>query len=271
MKSRARSPAGRSTVRGRAAGSSSSRRCTTPARRSCSARRFKAGGGEERGRAGARPARDASVDGAVTSRSSWRSASSPTSRRTALVDRAARRFTRQQRRPARGRAHDRHVAGVLRAAAPSRQGQDAARVRRVAPCARPAPTIDQRAADGDRAAQSRHAALRRQPPTGYSMTADAWVNTGALLEPHELRRLADATVESQATADRAAVRPGTGRDRRRPARLARERAAVASDRSRGDASSETTARDRSAQGDARRRPQLARARARLAGVPETVG
>ena len=76
----------------------------------------------------------------VSSRRSWCAASSPTSRPPALVDRAAARIPRDRWRHPRGRAHDRHVARVLRRRAVSRQGEDAVRVRRLAPCARPAPT-----------------------------------------------------------------------------------------------------------------------------------
>ena len=45
-----------------------------------------------------------------------------------------------------------------------------------------------------------------QPPTGYKDTADAWVNTGALVEPDELR--ADAR-------ERAGVRHRVVRDANR--------------------------------------------------------
>ena len=72
----------------------------------------------------------------------------------------------------------------------SRQGQDAVRVRR------------QRAARHRRRRRTTHgrscASLQQlgmplyqcQPPTGYKDTADAWVNTGALVEPDELRAAA---------------------------------------------------------------------------------
>ena len=99
----------------------------------------------------------------------------------ALVDRAAKMFLDTKGDLREVTRVDHHVAGVLRADDVSREGEDAARVRRLGRAR------DQRA---HRATRSRWSqALRNlgmplygaQPPTGYSMTADAWVNTGALL------------------------------------------------------------------------------------------
>ena len=63
-----------------------------------------------------------------------------------------------------------------------------------------------------------------QPPTGYADKADAWVNTGALLEPHELcgradrrpdaRRSADASRTNRRRAEEARRAPVRGRARR---------------------------------------------------------
>ena len=99
----------------------------------------------------------------------------------ALVDRAAARF-RETDGDLREvmRTHP-DVARVPRAGRVPRQGQDAVRVRRQRACARPAPT-SQDATPLVRAVQQLGMPLYQcQPPTGYKDTADAWVNTGALV------------------------------------------------------------------------------------------
>ena len=117
----------------------------------------------------------------ASSRPSWRAASSATTPPPALVDRAAARF----------RDTDGDLREVmrtiltspefLRAGRVPRQGQDAVRVRRQ----RAARDRRRRAATHGRSCatlqRARHAALQCQPPTGYDDTADAWVNTGALV------------------------------------------------------------------------------------------
>ena len=129
----------------------------------------------------------------------------------ALVDRAAKRF----------HDTDGDIREVVRTIVTSpeffaadgvpRQGQDAVRVRR-----------QRRARDRRR---RRRRACRSspplrdlgmplymcQPPTGYADRADAWVNTGALLAPHELR--ASALDRVAAAAARRQSRPSP----RRPA------------------------------------------------------
>ena len=85
-----------------------------------------------------------------------------------------------RRRHPRGRPNDHHLAGVLRACGVSREGEVAARFRR-----QRRPRIRSRRGQWSAARQ----AMRElgmplygcQPPTGYSDRAEAWVNTGALL------------------------------------------------------------------------------------------
>ncbi len=101
---------------------------------------------------------------------SSRAASSRTIRPQALVDRAAAKFRDHERRPARGRARDPDVAGVLRRAEAYRAkvktpfefvAQRAARDRR-------ARSRTRRAARPQRCSGPGHAALLAQPPTGYN-------------------------------------------------------------------------------------------------------
>ena len=137
-------------------------------------------------RTGARPPGEASVDGAFISRPSSRGGSSPTSRRPTLVDARGRALPGDRRRHSRSGADDRDVAGVLRRRGLPREGQEPVRVRR------------QRGARDGAMSATRCRWCRRirdlgmplygaQPPTGYSDKAEAWVNTGALAEPDELR------------------------------------------------------------------------------------
>ena len=90
-KSRARSQAGRSQIRGRAEASSSTRACTTTAKRSCSGTQIKAGGGEHDG--------EQVLDILAVASSTARFIATKLARRfvadeppQALVDRAAERF-----------------------------------------------------------------------------------------------------------------------------------------------------------------------------------
>ena len=141
---------------------------------------IKAGGGESDGEQVLDILARASVDGALHRDE----AGAPVRQRHAAA--GARRsrggaVPRDRRRPARGDADDPDVAGVPVARRVSREGQDAVRVRR------------QRAARDRRrgpATRGRSCASMQQlgmplyqcqPPTGYKDTADAWVNTGALV------------------------------------------------------------------------------------------
>ena len=99
----------------------------------------------------------------------------------ALVDARPRHVPRDRRRHPRGRADDRDVAGVLRGRAVSRQGEDAVRVRRQRRARRPGTEVANALPLVAGAARPGHAALLCQPPTGYADRAEAWVNTGALL------------------------------------------------------------------------------------------
>ena len=98
----------------------------------------------------------------------------------ALVS-APRRRSPARRRPARRRPHDPDVAGVPERRGAAGEGEDAVRI-----CGR-------RAARNPRRRRRRVCAVVQQvralgmplyfaqPPTGYADTADAWVNTGALV------------------------------------------------------------------------------------------
>ena len=151
---------------------------------------------------------------------------------------------RDRRRHPRGGAHDRHVAGVLRRRGLPREGEDAVRVRRLG---------------GARDRRRRHStrtplvqAVRQlgmplymcQPPTGYADRADAWVNTGALLNR---MNFALQLVSGRMRAVAAGRRLGERRARRRPLRDDRrdDRQGVRPETGRG-------------------------AHARLAGIPEEI-
>ena len=137
----------------------------------------------------------------------------------ALVDRAAKKFLETKGDLREVTRVDHHVAGVLRRAVLLGQGEDAARIRRLGGAR------DQREHRRTRSRWCRRCSelgmplYGAQPPTGYSMTADAWVNTGALLNRMNFAR---AVAERRhAAAD--------GRPRARtwpaPARIAQPRAA----------------------------------------------
>ena len=165
-------------LRARAAASASSRDCTTRARRSCSVTRSRRAAGEKTA-SRCSTFSPASVDGALHRDE----AGAPVRRRHAAA--GARRscggaIPGDRWRHPRGHADDPDVARILCGGRLSREGQDAVRVRRL------------RGA-GDRRRRAGRAAARAdvqqlgmplyfcQPPTGYEDTADAWVNTGALL------------------------------------------------------------------------------------------
>ena len=119
---------------------------------------------------------------------------------------------------------DRREPRVLRSEVLPREGEVAVRVRglRGARGGRRRPTT---AAAASRAiAQMGEPLYRCQPPTGYSDTADAWVNTGALVAPPELRAGARGEQACPATVDAGEARASpktpptrSGRSMRSPA------------------------------------------------------
>ena len=157
----------------------------------------------------------------------------------ALVDRAAARF----------RETDGDLREVMRTILTSpeflvarrvpREGQDAVRVRRQRACARPAPTCRTRGRSCSALQQLGMPLYQCQPPTGYKDTADAWVNTGALVSrmnfalalasgKHARRRAgrdADAP-PSRRAARRRRCRDTDARDDREGARARRRRSAL---------------------------------------------
>ena len=88
---------------------------------------------------------------------------------------------RDRRRPARSDAHDPDVARVSVGRRLSRQGQDAVRIRRQRRARRPARTSQDARPLVRQVQQLGMPLYQCQPPTGYKDTADAWVNTGALV------------------------------------------------------------------------------------------
>ena len=145
----------------------------------------------------------------TTSRTNWRSASSPTSRRP--------RWSIAPRRPSSSTKGDlrevvrvhRHVAGVLRAGRVSREGEVAARVRDLG---RARVGRDHRQRDADRAGaarHARHAALRLPAADRVQQHGGRVGQHRRAAQPHELRRAA-----GQRRPDAAA---GGGRRRRPPA------------------------------------------------------
>ena len=126
----------------------------------------------------------------ITSRTSWRSASSPTSRR--------RRSSIAPRRCSSTRTATcaRSCASIV--TSPEFFAEDAYRAKVKTPLefvvsavrATGATVVNAQPLVAELRANLGMPLYGCQPPTGYSMTADAWVNTGALLEPHELRAAA---------------------------------------------------------------------------------
>ena len=168
--------------RARAAASVSSRACTTRARRSCSATSSSGAAAASGRRTGARHSREASVDGAVhrdEAGAPFRQRQAPARR---SIDRAAATLPRDRRRPARSRADDPAVAEFLAPAT-----SYGAKVKT------PFEFVVERAArDRERIVRDARPFVRAmqqlgmplylcQPPTGYADTADAWINTGALV------------------------------------------------------------------------------------------
>ena len=137
----------------------------------------------------------------------------------ALVDRAAAPLPRNRRQHPRGRADDRHVAGVLRRRGLSRQGQDAVRVRR-----------QRRARDRHRHRRTRCRSCGGAQPRNAALwlsAADRLRRQGRGVgqhrrapQPHELRRLADRL---EARAQRGRWRQAAPRANRRPADRSRAR------------------------------------------------
>ncbi len=164
---------------GRSRASASRRPCTIAAPRRCSARRFQPAAASRTASASSTSSRGIRRR---RSTSRWKLA-----QRFVSDDAAAgagrsrcRDVHEDRRRPARGGARHRDVAGVLRARELSREGEDAVRVRR------------QRAPRDRRGSSGRHAVVRAlaglgmplylcQPPTGYDETAATWVSSGALV------------------------------------------------------------------------------------------
>ena len=137
----------------------------------------------------------------------------------ALVDSvAAARFTRDQRRPARGRADDRDVAGVLR-----RRGTATPRSRRRSSSS----SARVRATGATCATRGRCcSALQQlgmplymcQPPTGYDDTAETWVSAGALVARMNIaQQLPDAAAAAHHRRSRSFTQERTAR----PARVDR--------------------------------------------------
>ena len=134
-----------------------------------------------RRRAGARHPRAGIRRRRASSRPSWRAASSPTTPPPALVDRAAARF----------RETDGDIREVVRTILTSPEffapRPTAPRSRRrssssSARCARPAPTCASALPLVQPLRELGMPLYMCQPPTGYADRADAWVNTGALLD-----------------------------------------------------------------------------------------
>ena len=99
----------------------------------------------------------------------------------ALVDRAAARFRATRRRSPRGDAHDPDVARIPRAGRVPRESRRRRSSSSSARCAPPVRTSRTRGRSCATLQELGHAALQCQPPTGYKDTADAWMNTGALV------------------------------------------------------------------------------------------
>ena len=150
-----------------------------------------------------------------------------------------RQIPRDERGHPRGRPHDRDLAGVLRGRGVSREGEDAVRVRRQRRARDRTPTSPMRCLLVQALRELGMPLYGCQPPTGYADRAEAWVNTGALAEPHELRAGADRRTPAAMRIDGEASCNGRGsraeqrvadRDRARWRHLARD----ARDRRQGD-------------------------------------
>ncbi len=202
-------------TRGRAAASSSSRACTTTGEKIVLGHEIKAGGGKRDGEQVLDILARASVDGALHRDQ----AGAAVRRRHAAA--GARRsrggaVPRDRRRHPRGDADDPHVAGVLLRPRPiarrsrRRSSSSSARVRATGA------DVDERAAA--RAARCSSSACRstcasRRPAT--PTRADAWVNTGALVNRMNFALVADERPRSRRPCDRrrACQRdPATARD-----------------------------------------------------------
>ena len=189
------------------------------ARRSCSARRSRRAAAQSDGEKVLDILARASVDGDVH----LDQAGAPLRLRHAAAGaRRSRRgaVPRDRRRHPRGGADDPHVAGVLLGRGLPREGQDARSSSSSPRCAPPAP----RSRDAMPLAQ----AVRQlgmplymcQPPTGYPDKAEAWVNTGALLNR---MNFALQLVGGRMRGVRAGHEPGRRRARRTTCRRRRPR------------------------------------------------
>ena len=175
----------------------------------------------------------------------------------ALVDRAARTLQGHRRRHPRGRAHDRHLTGVLRA-----DGYRRAKIKNpfefVVSAVRATGLDISNALPLVQSLRDLGMPLYGcQPPTGYADRADAWVNSGALLNrmnfavaltSGRMRTLGATAPATPPTARGRAAGAAPGRARRRRQRV---------DRRNGGESNDAGA-DNGAD-------------SRLAGIPETVG
>ena len=132
---------------------------------------------------------------------------------------------RDRRRPPRGRAHDRHLAGVLRAGRVSREGEDAVRVRRQRAARDRRRRADAHAARAARCASSGMPLYLCQPPTGYADTRRRLGQHRRAPQPDELR--ASTLASGQLRGVRVAAALG---DSRRCARAIVSRRALAGDR-----------------------------------------
>ena len=193
-KSRARSPAGRSTSRASGGTFLLPPGDARPRRedRARPARSRPAADARTASRC-SRSARAAPVDGAVHRDASWRRRFVSDDAAEGAGRRGRRDLHEHRRRHPRRCARDRDSPEFFATRPRARQGEDAARVRGErgarAGCQHRRARRDAAGA-GD--APARHAALPGAAAHGLRGRADAWVNAGALVQPHELRRPARA-------------------------------------------------------------------------------
>ena len=139
-----------------------------------------------------------------------------------LVERARRQLSVHRRRPARGGAGDRDVAGVLRRREPARQGQDPVRVRRLGAAGHRRRRADTPPLARDAAAAG-HAPLSLPAPDGVQGHGRRVGQQRRAHQSHELRggagesrrRVARSTRCCTARRPTRRARPSTRRRRRR--------------------------------------------------------
>ena len=207
--------------------SCSGRRCTTTGTKTLLGVTFTAER-RERGRTRARSAGQPSVDGAAHRVSSSRSGSWPTSRRPRSS------IVRRRRSRTRRATCARSCARSSRRRSSSRAEHRRAKVKTPLEFVVSAVRATGATVTNASAARGRHANLGMplygcQPPTGYSMTADAWVNTGALLNRMNFAVQLMIGGRVHAAAGTGARRPPRAGGRRGPARRARPWPGRASD------------------------------------------